>query len=994
MLFGNREPRSLVARRRGACRPGVQALEPRTLLASNIDLGGGSATAPGTNPAIATGPFGILETGAASRGGAGFSVTDVGDLTADGFDDFVVGGPGVTNTNGIIDPAPVGTVATAYLIFGSATTNANTIKDWLTLTAANFPAGSTNPSSYDNQRVGNLTSLGNTSTSQNNPITGQPSYPFAGVKFITSQQTGSMLGASVAAAGTINGQRAFLIGAPGGQDANNQNAGTGRAYLIYGGAGLVSLGSTNATVDLDNAGQGSGVNFVTFIGTSGSLAGRSVAGVGDIYGGATNEIAIGAPGATADGRAAAGAVFVLSGASLPTAGQVLLSSVGQTGGQPGVQFTGESSGDQAGFSVSYAGNIDADTVPSTGATIQDLLIGAPNANSGTGAAYLVYGNTQLPSLALPAGTNGNNEIQLARVGGATAAGVRGVVVLGQNVGDQTGFSVSSAGNFNGDTTTINSKVVQIGDFIVGSPGYRNSSGRADLFYGASTTAGGVPPTGTLTLGAVPSNVNNVTFTGTTGSPDLVGFAVGFVQSIATLPVQNPGNPVLIGSPGFQNGRGAAYVIPSNSLVGGPFILPNSGTNPNVLALQLQATPLAGASSPPFFGASVGSLWPDPLSPSRPFTGDGDTLPDFIIGAPNYAVNAASGLNGAAFILESAFIGPNLQVPTANNGQLTSTIGGIDTVNNFVVSATAPNQMLIYVFSNAAIAPGFNPFTSLDPKTVVVNGVAFTNATISQDPVDENADGIPDAIITIAPRSSLNLLSTTTVLTLTAKTLATSLFPNQTYSSQAAITVTGGGTGGGGGGLPGVPSTGGGAGVVTPVGQAVATSYLAQYGPDIYVPSLTTLSQLNTYKPIPERVAIQQFLPGPGFSQRMYYFAHPNNLPKNQFGYAGGNGHQGHRTSSLGSKVFTRTSYKPNKTVEFTHRTAVVPVNLQHEQLAGPIAGVTRLPANLTRVTAHATAAIPANLRNVHATGPGAGVIHVAANAKPAAVRAAAVKKKK
>ena len=203
-----------------------------------------------------------------------------------------------------------------------------------------------------------------------------------------------------------------------------------------------------------------------------------------------------------------------------------------------------------------------------------------------------------------------------------------------------------------------------------------------------------------------------------------------------------------------------------------------------------------------------------------------------------------------------------QTPTSSPRRSRSTSPTIQAT--YTVSATAPATLLIYVYGTAT----FNPLTTLDPTTVVVNGVAFPNATIAATvPPDLNGDGFQDAVITITPRSALNLLSTTTTLTVTAKTLAASLFAGQTYSSSAAITVTGGSTGGGGGG-------GGTAASAPPIGSFVPTSFLAHFGPDIFVPSYATLSQLNTYKPIPVHVALQGYLPSAGFAQRLYYYAAP------------------------------------------------------------------------------------------------------------------------
>jgi hypothetical protein len=902
MLFANRGPRSLAARRRGSFRPAAQALEQRLApaIANPLDLG--AAVPPTGLPNIANDLSGIDFANRGQNNGAGFVVTDVGDLFGSGFDDYLVSAPSVTNVTAPLPGLGLGSGTSAvYLILGSVTTNASTIVNWLNNTA--------------NQRVGQLPQLGNPATGQTNPINGTPTYPFAGVTFITSRNSSSRLGASVAAAGTINGQKAFLIGAPGGLDQTGLNPGTGRAYLIYANSTLLSLASTAAgttppVVDLDTAGSG-GVNFVTFTDTnaSGFQIGRSVAGVGDILGqgGTFNNIAIGAPGANIAG-AGSGAVFVLAGSALPTAGTVQLNTVGKA---TGIVLTGDA-GSGAGFSVANAGSIDNHRVNNVASLpkLNDFLVGAPFANNSAGAAYLIFGDPNL--YADGTITNNLNQLPLSTFQSPTN---RGLIIGGAGL---TGYSVSSAGDFNGDG---------VGDFIIGSPGFNNFQGRADVYLGVDFNVNNSALVGTTTIGTAPPGVFTTGYLGAPNTPDQAGASVSLSGKMLTGPTATlAGNPILIGEPGFTAGSGVsgtAFLIPQNPFPPlGNFILDNSLSNAFVRSVQVvNSNP--NTPSPGSFGYSVTGA----LSTS-----------DFMVGSPGYAVptaNPTADSNaGGAFVVQGPKIANLVQVPSTNI--ITSGIG-VDAPNNgrlppptYTVSATTPNTVRIFVLSNKAT--GFDPVVTLNPATVIVNNTAFPNATIAKDPVDENGDLIEDAIITISPRSALKLTNLTSTFTLVANTLPTSLFPGQIYESTARISVTGGGSGV----TPTPPSgggTGGAGGSSLPIGAFIPTTFIAPFGPDTYVPSLATLSEYNDYKPLPEGVALQQFLPGPGFAGRIAQFAHPKQY-LNQFGYNGGNGHDGHRTTTLGTKVFTRGVFKPNKPLKFTHEVNVVPVNLQSEVLRG------------------------------------------------------------
>src|SRR5512135_2896584 len=223
---------------------------------------------------------------------------------------------------------------------------------------------------------------------------------------------------------------------------------------------------------------------------------------------------------------------------------------------------------------------------------------------------------------------------------------------------------------------------------------------------------------------------------------------------------------------------------------------------------------------------------------------------------------------------------------------------------------------------STFSPSFNPVTDIDPATVVVNGVAFPNATIRTDPVDENNDGIPDAIITITPRSNLGLSSTTTTLTISSRTLVTSPNnANKSWSGTAAIIVTG---------APGpVPTPTPGPGLVLPIGTFVPTSFVPPFGPDHLVPPPSVLSRLD-YKAIPLHVAQNQYLPTPGFGVRTFDYFHPGaKHPRN--GAATGFAFQKRRIkTTLAPSIYTPSKFPTGKTVAFTHKVRVIPTSRQRE----------------------------------------------------------------
>jgi Ca2+-binding RTX toxin-like protein len=109
-------------------------------------------------------------------------------------------------------------------------------------------------------------------------------------------------------------------------------------------------------------------------------------------------------------------------------------------GTTGVQFNGLFQGDQSGFAVGWAGDVNGDG-------FDDLIIGAPyNDDTGTyaGAAYVVFGKA--------GGWGGSLALE-------SLDGTDGVIIEGRIRNEEAGFSVWAAGDLNNDG---------FGDIVVGA----------------------------------------------------------------------------------------------------------------------------------------------------------------------------------------------------------------------------------------------------------------------------------------------------------------------------------------------------------------------------------------------------------------------------------------------------------------------------------------------------------------------------------------------
>ncbi len=241
-------------------------------------------------------------------------------------------------------------------------------------------------------------------------------------------------GFAVAVVGDVNndGIGDLLLGAPNADTAGGADVDAGKATLIFGSAVLQS----NETPPLarDYVGREPAAN-----------AGWSTSGAGDINNDGVEDMIVGEPNAD-PGGSGSGAAYVVFGndqldemAATTLEFQNLASCASPS--SCGIEFNGVAAGDEAGFAVSFAGDINDDG-------IDDLLIGAPGAtvggNVGAGKVYLVYGP-------VAAGL-----IDLSTVGSTTP----GLVFHGENAGDRAGESISHWPDFSGDG---------IDDLLIGAP---------------------------------------------------------------------------------------------------------------------------------------------------------------------------------------------------------------------------------------------------------------------------------------------------------------------------------------------------------------------------------------------------------------------------------------------------------------------------------------------------------------------------------------------
>lgn len=389
--------------------PGAQANDKVFAGSSYIVFGSTTAVAGGNlKLSELDGSNGFVINGVNAYDFSGSSVSAVGDINGDEFDDLIIGAKGS-------DPNDKAFAGASYVVFGGAGVGTSGSLELSEFDSSNgFVINGIDPYDYSGLSVkaaGDINDdgfddliIGAPGADPNDkPLAGESYVIFGGIEM---DQVGSLelsaldgnngfviqgidaydqIGFSISRAGDINndGIDDLIIGASVAD--SNGNFYAGESYVVFGDAELGALGNLDlSALDGNNGFVIQGVDTE-------DLLGSSVSAAGDINNDGIDDLIIGAEGADPDGNNIAGEVYIVfGGVGLGTSGSLDLSVL--DGSNSFVLLNGIDAGDLSGSSVSGIGDINNDG-------IDDLIVGAstadPHGKEIAGESYVVFGSTLL-----------------------------------------------------------------------------------------------------------------------------------------------------------------------------------------------------------------------------------------------------------------------------------------------------------------------------------------------------------------------------------------------------------------------------------------------------------------------------------------------------------------------------------------------------------------------------------------------------------------------
>ncbi|MBP6366119.1 MAG: FG-GAP repeat protein [Nitrosomonas sp.] len=249
---------------------------------------------------------------------------------------------------------------------------------------------------------------------------------------------GDFSGQSVSTAGDVNGDGFddVIVGAHG---ANPNGGYSGSSYVVFGKASGFSATMDLPSIDGSNGFRLDGVAKIDY-------SGYSVSTAGDVNGDGFDDVIVGAPRADSNGNNS-GSSYVVFGKAFGFSATMELSSLD---GSNGSRLDGVAERDYSGESVSSAGDVNGDG-------FDDVIVGTSRADPngyGSGSSYVVFGKASGFSATMDLSSlDGSNGFRLDGVARRDFSG-RSVSSAGDVNGD--GYDDVIVGAFNADPNGLNS----------------------------------------------------------------------------------------------------------------------------------------------------------------------------------------------------------------------------------------------------------------------------------------------------------------------------------------------------------------------------------------------------------------------------------------------------------------------------------------------------------------------------------------------------------